>query len=58
MPFTASDLTYDGTYASFTVIGFSGYAVTTVPEPSTMALLVAAAVGLLAYQRRRTRAAA
>ena len=51
--FDASDLTYDGTYASFTVTGFSGYAVTTVPEPGTLALLVAAGVGLLAYARQK-----
>ncbi len=52
-PYAASDLTYDGTYASFTVTGFSGYAVTTVPEPGTLALLLAAGLGLLAYVRRR-----
>jgi hypothetical protein len=52
-PFSADDLTYDGTYASFTVTGFSGYAVTTVPEPSTLALLVSAGLGLLGYARRR-----
>ncbi len=51
--FTAGDLTYDGTYASFTVTGFSGYAVTTVPEPGTLALLLAAGLGLLAYARQK-----
>jgi T5SS/PEP-CTERM-associated repeat protein len=56
-PFAANDLTYDGTYASFTVTGFSGYAVTTVPEPSTFALLGIGAVSLLAYAWRRRRTA-
>jgi hypothetical protein len=56
-PFAANDLTYDGDYASFTVAGFSGYAVTTVPEPSTPALLLAAGLGLFAPPERvcRTR---
>jgi T5SS/PEP-CTERM-associated repeat protein len=45
-PYGVSDLTYDGRYASFTVTGFSGYAVTTVPEPGTLALLTAALLGL------------
>jgi T5SS/PEP-CTERM-associated repeat protein len=53
-PFSADDLTYDGTYASFTVTGFSGYAVTTVPEPSMLALLLAAAMGIFAYGRWKT----
>ena len=39
-PYNAQDLTYDGTYASFTATGFSGYAVT-VPEPGTLVLLAA-----------------
>ena len=52
--FAANDLTYDGNYASFTVTGFSGYAVTTaVPEPSTFALLGVGAISLLGYGRRR-----
>ena len=50
--FSSNDLTYDGTYASFTVTGFSGYAVT-VPEPSTLALLVAGLLGALAYVWRK-----
>ena len=45
--FAPTDLTYDGQYASFTVTGFSGYAVT-VPEPGTLAFLLAAGLGLLA----------
>ena len=43
--YAATDLTYDGTYASFTATGFSGYAVT-VPEPGTLVMLLAVAVGL------------
>jgi T5SS/PEP-CTERM-associated repeat protein len=43
--YAAGDLTYDGTYASFTVTGFSGYAVTAVPEPGTLvSLLIGAAI--------------
>jgi hypothetical protein len=49
-PYDAMDLTYDGTYGSFTVTGFSGYAVTLVPEPATLALLLLA-LGALALQR-------
>jgi T5SS/PEP-CTERM-associated repeat protein len=54
-PYAVSDLTYDGRYASFTVTGFSGYAVTTVPEPSTLALLAFGSLGLIAYAWRRRR---
>ncbi len=52
-PYDASDLTCNGNYASFTVTGFSRYAVTAVPEPGTLALLLAAALGLLAYAGRK-----
>jgi hypothetical protein len=41
--YSADDLTYDGTYASFT----------TVPEPGALGLLVSAGLGRLAYARRR-----
>ncbi len=51
--FDVMDLTYDGTYASFTVTGFSGYAVSAVPEPGTLVLLIAAALGLLIHARRK-----
>ncbi len=51
--YAASDLTYDGQYASFTVTGFSGYAVSAVPEPGTLALLIAAVVCCLFVSRRR-----
>jgi T5SS/PEP-CTERM-associated repeat protein len=53
--FTPTDLTYDGTYASFTVTGLGGYAVT-APEPSTIALLAIGVLGLLAHAWRRRRA--
>jgi len=52
-PFDAFDLTTDGAYASFTVTGFSGYAVSTVPEPSVFVLLAVAACGLPVVRRRR-----
>jgi T5SS/PEP-CTERM-associated repeat protein len=47
------DLTYDGTYASFTVTSLSGYAVT--PEPGTLVLLAVATLGLIAWVRQRQR---
>jgi T5SS/PEP-CTERM-associated repeat protein len=53
--FTTYDLTYDGTYASFTVTGFSGYAVTgAVPEASTLGVLALGVVGMLGRRRRKT----
>ncbi|OHB66252.1 MAG: hypothetical protein A2V70_04855 [Planctomycetes bacterium RBG_13_63_9] len=50
--YAARDLTYDGTYASFTVTELSAYAVTTVPEPSTMTLLLLG-LGTMALAARR-----
>ncbi len=49
------DLTYDGTFASFTATGFSGYAMVAVPEPGTLALLAGCVLGLAVYSRRRIR---
>jgi len=51
--FDAMDLTVNGSWASFTATEFSGYAVSTVPEPGTFALLVVAALGLFAHARRK-----
>ena len=50
-----ADLTYDGTYASFTATSLSGYAMTAVPEPGTFALAGIGAISLLvcAWRRRR-----
>ena len=50
-----TDLTYDGTFASFTATGLSGYAMAAVPEPCTLVLLGIGAISLLAYARRRQR---
>ncbi len=52
--FDAMDLTVNDGWASFTATEFSGYALT-VPEPGTPALLLAAALGLLAWSRRNQR---
>ena len=49
--YSALDLTYDGNYASFTASGLSGYAMVAVPEPATLALLLAGAIGLLGGAR-------
>jgi hypothetical protein len=52
-PFTADDLSYDGRDASFTVTGFSGYAVTSavsVPEPAGVLLMLSSSI--LARRRR------
>ena len=51
--YNAFDLTYDGTFASFTANSFSGYAMVAVPEPSTLILLGIAALGLVANAWRR-----
>jgi T5SS/PEP-CTERM-associated repeat protein len=53
--FAASDLAYDGLYASFTVTGFSGYAVTGVPEASTLGVLALGVVGVLGRRRRNSK---
>jgi fibronectin-binding autotransporter adhesin len=51
--YVPTDLTYDGTYASFTATGMSGYAATTAPEPGTLALLAAGFLGVMVYARRK-----
>ncbi len=47
-----TDLTDDGTYASFTVTSLGDYAVSAVPESSTITLLIAGAACLLGYAWR------
>jgi T5SS/PEP-CTERM-associated repeat protein len=51
--YITTDLSYDGTYANFTVTGFSGYALIAVPEPGALVLLAAGLLGLLAYAWRK-----
>jgi T5SS/PEP-CTERM-associated repeat protein len=56
--YAAYDLTCNGTYgegfyASFTVTSFSGYAVTLVPEPGALTLLMTGLLGALAYAWRK-----
>ena len=53
-PYSPFDLTYDGTYASFTATSLGGFAVAT-PEPGTFALLAVGLVGALAFVRRSKR---
>ncbi len=49
--YVPTDFTYDGTYASFTATGLSGYAV--VPEPGALILLAVGLTGLAAFARRK-----
>jgi T5SS/PEP-CTERM-associated repeat protein len=51
-----SDLNVSQGYANFTTTNLGSYAVSAVPEPSTLALLSAAAVGLLVCHLRRQKA--
>jgi T5SS/PEP-CTERM-associated repeat protein len=53
--YSATDMTYDGTYVSFTATSFSGYAVTAVPEPSAIILVGMGMTSLLAHLWRRLR---
>jgi T5SS/PEP-CTERM-associated repeat protein len=52
--YDAYDLAYDGTYASFTVTDFSGYAVSgaPVPIPAAVWMLGPALAGLVGFRRR------
>ena len=52
-PFDAADLAYDDGWITFTVDGFSGYAVTTVPAPATLSLLALAAPAVLARRKKK-----
>ena len=49
--YAAADLTCNGDYASFTVTGFSSYAISAVPEPGTLALLAVAVLGFVGKRR-------
>ena len=52
--FAANDLAYDNHYASFTVNGFSGYAVTApVPVPAAVWLFGSALAGLSLFGKRK-----
>jgi T5SS/PEP-CTERM-associated repeat protein len=52
---TIADLTYDGTYASFTATSGTGFAITAVPEPSTLALTTMSLLAILFGIRRKRR---
>jgi hypothetical protein len=52
--FNVDDLTVNDRYASFTSTGLGKYAVSAVPEPSTIALLLTAALGGLLWWHRRS----
>ncbi len=56
--YTAGDISYDGTYASFTVTGLGGYAVvdppTPTPIPSALLLLAPGLAGIGFLRRRRS----
>ncbi len=52
--YDATDLTCNGGYASFTVYGFSDYALS-VPEPGTLMILASGFLIMLVYIRRRFR---
>jgi T5SS/PEP-CTERM-associated repeat protein len=52
--YDAADLTCNGGYASFTVTGFSGYALSSVPEPGTLILLASGLMSAFVYLRRRS----
>ena len=49
----ATDLTCNDGYASFTSTGLSTYAISAVPEPSTVAMLLTITVGGLLWWKRR-----
>jgi hypothetical protein len=54
--FDAPDLNCSGGYANFTVTHFSGYAVSAVPEPSTLMVLLVGALVAVGFGSRRARA--
>jgi hypothetical protein len=52
--FVPTDLTFDGTYVSFTTTGLSrGFAITAVPEPTVFILSSAGLVAMLIYVRSK-----
>jgi len=55
-PFETDVFTYDGQHANFLAESFSAYAVSAVPEPGTLVLLLAAALAGVIWQWRRGRA--
>ncbi len=51
--YSGGDVNYDGKYVNVTVTGFSGYALTAVPEPGVVALFVVGLVGVAFRMRKR-----
>ncbi|MDP1560440.1 MAG: hypothetical protein Q8M16_03495 [Pirellulaceae bacterium] len=51
---TPDTISYDGTNVNFNVSGFSGYAISAIPEPSSMLLLLCGIGSCLCSRRLRT----
>jgi hypothetical protein len=52
VPYSTTDLAYDGTYASFTATAMGDYAGVATPEPGTLVLFGSGLLGLVGAMRR------